>query len=100
MKLWVLTQVDRDTKVERPVAVVTDQGRAEQFYSLDMRNHDYIGFDLDDVPMLTGKPYETPESEPIPPPSPHMEGLNNTTKNLQEANRLMQEMLKNIKRRK
>jgi len=94
MLVYVLMQIDLDTKVERPCAVASTEQQAEQFYSLDMKHHDYIPFNLDEIPMLSGKPYETPA------PNPQEEAIRGTTHSLQETTRLMQEMIKNFKKRR
>ena len=94
MIVYVLTQIDRDTKTERPCAVCTSEQQAEQFYALDNKNHDYIPFNVDEIPQLSGVPYETPA------PNLQEEAIRNTTNSLRESTRLMQETLKNLKNRR
>jgi hypothetical protein len=93
MEVFVLMEA-MDKKADRPVGVVTSIEVAEQFYQEDPHHRDYIPLKLDMVPGISGKP--------LPPTIRHPaeEQAAKATMQMQETNRLLQEFLKRMNKRK
>jgi len=82
-------------KKEHPVAVVSNEAVAEQFYQHDPKNRDWIPFNLDEVPEQTGVP-----GNPIPPAPPSMDEIEATRKRVEETTQSMQQFLEQMKNRR
>ncbi len=93
MTVYVLLEA-QDGNPDRPVAVVSKQEDAEFFYQQDPKNRDWIPFNMDENPVVSGTPAKMPERHPIE------EHVINTSNNIAETNKLMREMMEEMKKRR
>jgi hypothetical protein len=91
MRLYVLTTIT-EGKVERPVAVVDDEQIANEWAGVD-KDNDWIPLDLNDLSLTALAEKSTSQFTPQTPDQRGEEAAK-TQKNLQEANRLLEEALK------
>lgn len=110
--VYVIAEIEKG--VERPVGVVTDEAVANQFYQKDPENRDYVPFNLDEIPMLSGiKPNEIPEhplAETVREQQERITALEGLVRQYQtalqdakdsmnESNRLIQRILKQVQKK-
>jgi hypothetical protein len=96
MTVYVLLEL-QETGLWRPVAVTQDEDIAENFYQHDTKDRDWIPFQLDEVPMLTGVP---PKQVQPNAPHPMQKKIEETTKLMETTNNNLQEMMEKLKNRR